>query len=466
MKPPSLRDRFQRFRPSLRRWSRGFSVVWLAGAVLAAPVSVTLLDQIYDDARTTYSKEIPSLLDRNRNAVKLERLSSFMRIIATARTLPVERRALVQLQTLAQGFDLDDDVRLSEGTARVVSSARKMIAIHAALCQPAAASPEAAEAAALNPAAVEAAQEAQRLGDEAIQSLAALTDYVTTDAALTADRMALRIQLNAARIKHGCLAALAFFVAFGLFFLWFFQTHVLGPIEVAVRGLATISASDDAGVALPRARFFELDMIGRSVEQYARFAGDLRTANSALRTLSSQDGLTGLANRRSFDTDLAEACRRAADGLGSFALLLIDIDHFKLLNDRFGHLVGDQCLRQVGMTLRSFCSRRGDDAARYGGEEFAVILADVSAEEAREIAERLRVAIERTQLYVASAQRAIDVTVSVGVAQEASGSAASPDGVIRAADEALYRAKRSGRNRVCASGATDAPEAGERQTAA
>ncbi len=458
-------NRLQHFRPSLRRWSRGLAVVWLIGVVLAAPVAVSLLDEIYDDAQATYSKQIPSLLDRNRNAVKLERLASFMRTIAMAHEVAVERRALVQLQTLAQSFDLDDDVRLSEGVAHVVSSARQMIAIHAALRRPPAPSSGTAEAAPPNPAAAEAAQDAQRLGDEAIRSLAALTDYVTTDAALMADRMANRIQLNAAKIKHGCLAALAFFVAFGLFFFWFFQTHVLRPIDAAVRGLASISASDGAGVALARARFFELDMIGRSVEQYARFAGDLRTANSALRTLSSQDGLTGLANRRSFDADLGEACRRAAEGLGPFALLLIDIDHFKLLNDRFGHLVGDQCLRQVGMTLRSVCSRRGDDAARYGGEEFAVILADVSAEEAREIAERLRGTIERTQLYAASAQRAIDVTVSVGVAQRASGSADAPDRVIRDADEALYRAKRSGRNRVCASDAESAPEA-ERQTAA
>ncbi len=455
-------DRFQHFRPSLRRWSRGFAILWLTGAVLAAPVSVSLLDQIYDDAQTTYSKEIPSLLDRNRNAVKLERLSSFMRIIATAHEVPVERRALVQLQTLAQGFDLDGDARLSAGAAHVVSSARKMVALHAALRRPAAASGTAGPDRP-NPADAEAAQEAQKLADEAIQSLASLTDYVSTDAALTADRMANRIQVNAAKIKRGCLAALAFFVAFGLFFLWFFQTYVLSPIEAAVRGLASVSASDDAGVTLARARFFELDMIGRSVEQYARFAGDLRTANSALRALSSQDGLTGLANRRSFDADLGEACRRSAEGLGSFALLLIDIDHFKLLNDRFGHLVGDQCLRQVGMTLQSFCSRRGDDAARYGGEEFAVILADVSAAEALDIAERLRATIERTQLYAASAQRAIDVTVSVGVMQRASGSADPPDQVIRGADEALYRAKRSGRNRVCASDA--APEA-ERQTAA
>ena len=456
--------RFASYRPSLRRWSNVFAIVWLVGAGLTAPVSITLLDRISEDARSTYGREIPSLLDMNRKAIKLERLASFLRSVSSTRDPQVERRSFLRLQTLAQGFDMDDDARLNEAVAHVVVSARKIMALRATLRRHAAESPATGDPdrAARD---LDAERAVGEIGDEAVQVLNSLTDHLTTDAALTADGMANRIQRNATRIKQGCLAALGFFVAFGFLFLWIAQRHVLTPIAVAVRGLEAISGSDDAPVELPRSRFFELDMIGRSVEQYARFAGDLRMANLALRTLSEQDGLTGLANRRSFDADLGEACRRSTDDAGRFALMLIDIDHFKSLNDRFGHVVGDQCLRKVAMTLQSFCSRRGNRASRYGGEEFAVILADASPDEAREIADQLRSTVERAQLYVSGARRAIDVTVSVGVAAIASGSADPPERVIEAADEALYRAKRDGRNRVCVSTVDGSPAAPSRSAA-
>lgn len=433
---------FESYRPSLRRWAKAFAILWLVAAGIVSFVSVRLLDQIYDDAHLTYHVEIPSLLDRNRNAIKLERLSSFLQRLSSAHDPQVERRIFLQLQTLAQGFDLDDDSRLNEGAASAVASARKIVALHASARRLAAAADPG------EPGSVHAEEETAQVVDEAVQALNALTDYLSTDAALTADRMANGIQLNAAQVKQGCLAALGFFVAFGLLLLWVFQRHVLMPIAVSVRGLEAISGSEKAAVAVPRSRFFELDMIGRSIEQYARFADDLRTANSALRTLSQQDGLTGLANRRSFDTDLAETCRQACAGEGRFALLLIDIDHFKQLNDRFGHLLGDQCLRQVAMILQSFSSRRGDHAARYGGEEFAVILSDVSQEEARDIAEQLRTTVERAQIYISGARRVIGVTVSIGVAPIGAGSDDTPEQVIGAADQALYRAKHEGRNQV------------------
>ena len=438
---------FSSYRPSLRRWTRGFAIAWLFSALMVAPFAVALLDQIYDDARITYSKEIPDLLDRNRNALKLERLSSFVRVIAFTPDAQEQRRTLVQLQTLAQGFDLDDDARLSQGTALVVANARKIAALRAAARSPAGAPSMASDPSGAT-SAPDAAQQVRRLSDEALQSLAALADYITTDAALTADHMASRIQSNAAKVKHGCLAALAFFIAFGLFLIWFFQGQVLNPIAVAVRGLEAVSTSDDAEITLARSRFIELDTIGRSVEQYARFASDLRTANAALHALSHQDGLTGLANRRSFDADLGAACRRAREGIEGTALLFIDIDHFKRLNDRFGHLAGDQCLRQVGVLLQHFCARRGAVAARYGGEEFAVILSGVGPEQACETAEEIRAKIGSTPFSVVDGQQAIDVTVSVGVAQRSRGTPAMATGMIREADAALYQAKRAGRNLV------------------
>lgn len=443
-----LAKSFESYRPSLRRWAKAFALLWLVAAGIVALVSIRLLDQIYDDAHLTYSVEIPSVLDRNRNAIKLERLSSFLQRLGATRDLQAERRIFLQLQTLAQGFDLDEDNRLNEGAANAVASARRIMALHVIARRFAAGSPDAAELdRAILPDHVE--ENASLLVDGAVQALNALTDYLSTDAALTADKMANRIQLNALQVKQGCMAALGFFVAFGVLLLWIFQRHVLTPIAVSVRGLEAISGSGQAAVAVPRARFFELDMIGRSIEQYAQFADDLRTANSALSTLSQQDALTGLANRRRFDTDLTEACRRSSSGEGRFALLLIDIDHFKQLNDRCGHLVGDQCLRQVAMILQSFSSRRGDYAARYGGEEFAVILSDISPDDACDVAEQLRAAVERAQVYVSGARRAITVTVSIGVAPVSSDSSELPERVLGAADEALYQAKNDGRNRVC-----------------
>lgn len=446
---------FQDYRPSLRRWTRGFALAWLVSAVLVGSVAVRLLDQIYNDARTTYTREIPNLLDRNRNAVKLERLSSFLRTITFALDPREQRRTLVQLQTLAQGFDLDDDARLSQGAALVVANARKIVAIRA---KPRPTTAPAGEAGPGDPAAPgEAERQTQRLSAEALQALASLTDYVTTDAALTADRMASRIQANAAKVKYGCLAALAFFIAFGLFLLWFFRAHVLGPIAAAVKGLEAVSASTTVDVALAPTRFFELDMIRRSVVEHARFASDLRAANATLRTLSSQDGLTGLSNRRSFDAALAHACRGAAGLSRGFALLLIDIDHFKLLNDRHGHLVGDQCLRQVGMTLQGLCAPRGDEAARYGGEEFGVIVSDVSPDQAGEVAEAIRAAVASRPCHVADPRLNIDMTVSIGVTHVPSDGATAPHQVIREADQALYRAKHSGRNVVRMFGIDEIP---------
>lgn len=455
--------RLANYRPSLRRWAGMFAVIWLIGAALLAPISMTLLDQILRDARQTYQNEIPSLLDRNRNAIKLERVSSFLQTIGSTRDPKVERRVFVQLQTLAQGFDLDNDPRLSRDASRTIASARQIMALHGTV-RSFATAPDVSDADRVS-GTQEAEKQARQIEDDAVQTLNTLIDYLTTDAALTADGMAQRIQQNASRVKQGCLAALAIFLAFGMLLIWVFQRHVLTPIAVAVRGLEAISGSEGAPVELERARFFELDMIGRSVEQYAQFADDLRISNLALRTLSNQDALTGLANRRSFDHDLGQACSRAGDQAGRFALLLIDIDHFKSLNDRFGHLVGDQCLRQVAMTLQSFSSRSGDQAWRFGGEEFGVILSDVGPMEAFTLAEQLRAAVERAQIYVSGARRALAVTVSVGVTCVASGTLDLPDRVIERADRALYQAKQNGRNRVCSSDPSSWEQAGSQYAA-
>jgi diguanylate cyclase (GGDEF)-like protein len=157
------------------------------------------------------------------------------------------------------------------------------------------------------------------------------------------------------------------------------------------------------------------------------------------------DALTGLPNRRYFDEVLSmeKPRRRANDSLG---VLMVDIDHFKILNDRFGHATGDRVLRAVAGAIAQ-AIREDDTPARYGGEEFAVLLRRTSAEQATEVGERIRRAV--VQLHPASLGIDEPVTVSVGVAVAGSQQVAIP-GLVERADQALYRAKRLGRDRVVA----------------
>jgi diguanylate cyclase len=163
----------------------------------------------------------------------------------------------------------------------------------------------------------------------------------------------------------------------------------------------------------------------------------------AMRVLADRDALTGLSNRRAFDAQLAAEWARSERYSRQFAVLLFDIDHFKRVNDQFGHDAGDDVLRAVALSLTK--QLRGSDfAARYGGEEFAVILPEASGKTGVEIAERVRTRIET--LPIMSRGQPVPVTVSGGVASTAD-HISSAD-MIRTADQLLYRAKAAGRNRI------------------
>ena len=155
--------------------------------------------------------------------------------------------------------------------------------------------------------------------------------------------------------------------------------------------------------------------------------------------LAETDGLTGLANRRTFEATLDRETSRAARSGEPLTLVMVDVDHFKSLNDKFGHQAGDEVLKLVADVLASAC-RDFDTAARYGGEEFAVILPACSSTESLVVAERLRESIARIETVTS-------VTASAGVATFPT-HAADPEALIKAADEALYESKRAGRNRV------------------
>ena len=178
---------------------------------------------------------------------------------------------------------------------------------------------------------------------------------------------------------------------------------------------------------------------------------ELEKKNSELQRLSCLDGLTGIANRRRFDEYLEQEWLRAARDGRRLALILIDIDHFKAYNDNYGHQGGDACLKQVARTLDGELKRAADVAARYGGEEFVVVLPDTDSQGAGVIAEKLRGAIEALHIEHTHSKTALHVTISLGVASTVPREGGIPAALIEMADEALYKAKESGRNKVCLS---------------
>jgi diguanylate cyclase (GGDEF)-like protein len=167
-----------------------------------------------------------------------------------------------------------------------------------------------------------------------------------------------------------------------------------------------------------------------------------------LRQLLERDALTGIANRRHFDQTLVHEWRRARRSQTALSLLMIDVDHFKLYNDRYGHQAGDHCLRELAQELARCFQRSGELLARYGGEEFVVIQAGSSADEARHSAEMARQAIEQKVIPHAASPVAPVVTISIGVATLLPSGQSAPEQLLAAADQALYAAKRGGRNRV------------------
>lgn len=171
-----------------------------------------------------------------------------------------------------------------------------------------------------------------------------------------------------------------------------------------------------------------------------------------LRALSVTDALTELGNRRHFEQQLA--LRWSLTGT-RLAVILIDIDHFKFVNDTYGHAAGDTCLREVARRISENVYFPKDDAARYGGEEFALCLPDTDEHGAWIVAERIRQAVAQRPVYVS--EHAIALTVSAGVAAGVSEANIPPDELMLAADRALYAAKRAGRNRVMTTSETAEP---------
>lgn len=191
--------------------------------------------------------------------------------------------------------------------------------------------------------------------------------------------------------------------------------------------------------------------VREKTEELVKANEELSETNERLERISSVDGLTGIPNRRVLDETLEKEWNRCARAGTPLSFVMMDIDHFKKFNDLAGHQAGDDCLVEVAAIIKACPQRAGDLPARYGGEEFAVILSGTEVENATNVAERIRQSIEGAKIKHPGSDVSPYVTMSVGVATVIPTRDGKPEELMKIADQALYKAKKSGRNRVVVS---------------
>jgi diguanylate cyclase (GGDEF)-like protein len=211
----------------------------------------------------------------------------------------------------------------------------------------------------------------------------------------------------------------------------------------------TDAAQETHGLSLGAVDFIAKPVNPAVVRARVKTQLTLKFQSDLLRKLVFLDGLSGVFNRRYFDQQLGVEWGRSTRSSAPLSAIMIDVDHFKLFNDHYGHQAGDDCLRQIAVTLKTCLKRPGDLVARYGGEEFACILPDTSFNDAMSLANELErkvraLSIPHTQSSVTGV-----ITVSVGVATRTVDSTEDAAALIGLADNQLYDAKQSGRGRVC-----------------
>jgi diguanylate cyclase (GGDEF)-like protein len=257
---------------------------------------------------------------------------------------------------------------------------------------------------------------------------------------------------------------LGFFGLLALLTAWLVgERLIIAPIRALANKAARFGRGEFDPPLLQETWMTEFASLATALDDMARKLAErereLRSANRHLTELATSDGLSGLANRRGFDARLEAEWQIAAEFKRPVGLLMIDVDHFKLFNDKYGHVEGDTCLRAVGDVLAATSNGEADFAARYGGEEFALLLPGANMEEAIEIAERLRRAVEDLDIPHGEASYG-RVTISLGVASFVPGDNEKAEKLVEAADAGLYAAKRRGRNAVVAHAPVALAEAG------
>lgn len=223
-------------------------------------------------------------------------------------------------------------------------------------------------------------------------------------------------------------------------------TEVFNEAHIEVLSLLTAQAV----VALENAELYEqLQNYSHTLEEKVTVrTAQLEALNLELKQLADTDGLTGLSNRRRFDTYLKETWYRSIRAKEPLSVILFDVDHFKLFNDTYGHQRGDDCLVGIANTVKAQIHRQTDMVARYGGEEFVVLLPDTDAKGALTIAEELRKAVLALQIPHSRSSAGYHVTISIGVATASPITDLDTEQIVGIADKALYQAKEKGRNQV------------------
>ena len=233
---------------------------------------------------------------------------------------------------------------------------------------------------------------------------------------------------------------------------WFVSERlVIRPIRLLTNAATRLGAGDlsarNLQNRLPLAFTPLVQAFDAMANQLAERERELLHLNSQLSLEATVDALSGLANRRAFDSRLTLEWRKAEHERGKLALAMIDIDHFKAYNDTYGHLDGDACLTKVGEVLKKIAGEVKGFGARYGGEEFSLVLPTADAARMAEVGEMIRAGIEALDLPHGGSPRG-HITVSIGIAAVSPVPGQNPLDLIEAADAGLYMAKRRGRNAV------------------
>ena len=250
------------------------------------------------------------------------------------------------------------------------------------------------------------------------------------------------------RFFYATASALLIFTAYIFMIIYTNQAHLTTTIHNAIMlGVAIV-------VGMASNYFIEVRMrneylLARELE-YRTI--EVEAANRELQKLSTIDSLTGVANRRGYDDFVIREWKRAAREQKQLSIIMADIDFFKAYNDNYGHNAGDTCLKEVANCLIEAASRPGDLVARYGGEEFVIVLSDTSSESARALATEALKSVEAMKIDHAGSLASRYVTVCIGVATAIPDQDLPPESLLEAADNALYMAKRDGRNNVKVSG--------------
>ncbi len=246
------------------------------------------------------------------------------------------------------------------------------------------------------------------------------------------------------QLKNLTLTIMAMLLGFIGVSAFFLSYSILSPLKQLVTGAKRV-AGGDLGVQLPVKNW---DEIGFTITIFNDMVVQLRKNRDQLEQIAAVDSLTGLANRKNIMDTLAMHIKRYSRHKAAFSILMTDLDHFKRVNDTYGHLAGDMVLIKIGQifneTLRSI-----DTAGRYGGEEFLIILDSAGKREAKQTAERIRQAVERCEIIIDG--HTINITISIGIATSNDTinlNRNSGQLLIGMADKALYQAKTEGRNRV------------------